>query len=62
MSKERFDWLAEIGTSEVICHARLREQREGIYDKCWELRKERGNKIVILNQFEEFGNCCWHYE
>ena len=32
-----------------------------IYDKCWELRKERGDTISIFNQFEEFGNAIWHY-
>ena len=28
---------------------------------CWQLRRERGDKIVIFNQFEEFGNAIWHY-
>jgi hypothetical protein len=28
---------------------------------CWKLRKERGDKIVIFNQFDEFGNSIWHY-
>jgi len=33
-----------------------------IYDKCWELRRERGDGIVIFNQFEEFSNAIWHYQ
>jgi cysteine synthase len=28
---------------------------------CWTLRKERGSKVSIFNQFEEFGNAIWHY-
>ena len=31
-----------------------------IFDKCWELRKS-GEKLMILNQFEELGNYLWHY-
>jgi hypothetical protein len=32
-----------------------------IYDKCWEIRRTRED-CIIFNQFEEFGNSCWHYE
>ncbi|HUI05522.1 MAG TPA: pyridoxal-phosphate dependent enzyme [Verrucomicrobiae bacterium] len=62
MSKERFEWLEEIGTKEIFATPGCESNVKEIYDKCWELRKERGNKIVILNQFDEFGNACWHYE
>ena len=62
MSKERFDWLREIGTKEIFATPGCESNVKEIYDKCWELRKERGNKIVIFNQFDEFGNSCWHYE
>ena len=62
MSKERFEWLEAIGTNEIIATPGCESNVKEIYDKCWELRRERGNKIVILNQFDEFGNCCWHYE
>jgi cysteine synthase len=59
MSRERFDWLEEIG-AEVIrtpgCESNVKE----IYDKCWEIRHTRDD-AVIFNQFEEFGNCVWHY-
>jgi cysteine synthase len=61
MSKERFDWLKEIGTSEIFATPGCESNVKEIYDKCWELRKERGKDIVIFNQFEEFGNSIWHY-
>ena len=60
MSRERFEWLHAIG-AEVIATPGCESNVKEIYDKCWELRKERGNKIVIFNQFEEFGNSIWHY-
>ena len=61
MSKERFEWLHEIGTDEVIATPGTESNVKEIYDKCWELREERGDGIVIFNQFEEFGNAIWHY-
>jgi cysteine synthase len=62
MSRERFDWLREIGTKEIIATPGSESNVKEIYDKCWELKRERGNQIVIFNQFDEFGNCIWHYE
>ena len=61
MSRERFDWLREIGTDEVIATPGCESNVKEIYDKCWELRRERGDKIVVFNQFDEFGNAIWHY-
>ncbi|MDD2998391.1 MAG: pyridoxal-phosphate dependent enzyme [Candidatus Riflebacteria bacterium] len=61
MSAERFNWLKEIGTSEIFATPGCESNVKEIYDKCWELRKERGENIVIFNQFEEFGNAIWHY-
>ncbi len=61
MSRERFDWLREIGTDEIIATPGTESNVKEIYDKCWELRQERGDAIVIFNQFEEFGNAIWHY-
>jgi cysteine synthase len=58
MSKERFTWLAEIG-SEVIATPGCESNVKEIYDKCWELKKDP--KHLIFNQFEEFGNPVWHY-
>jgi len=59
MSKERFDWLKEIG-SEVIATPGTESNVKEIYDKCWEIKKTRKD-CVIFNQFEEMGNPTWHY-
>ncbi len=61
MSRERFEWLREIGTDEIIATPGTESNVKEIYDKCWELRKTRGSAISIFNQFEEFGNAAWHY-
>ncbi len=58
MSKERFEWLKEIG-SDVIATPGTESNVKEIYDKCWELKKDPLN--IIFNQFEEFGNPIWHY-
>ena len=61
MSPERFEWLKTIG-SEIIATPGCESNVKEIYDKCWELKETRGDGIVVLNQFEEFGNGMWHYE
>ncbi len=58
MSKERFEWLKQIG-AEVIATPGTESNVKEIYDKCWELKNDPLN--VIFNQFEEFGNPIWHY-
>jgi len=60
MSRERFDWLREIG-AEVIATPGCESNVKEIYDKCWDIRKNRPD-CVIFNQFDEFGNHLWHYE
>ncbi len=60
MSKERFDWLHKVG-AEVFATPGTESNVKEIYDKVKELKAERGNKIVNLNQFEEIGNPLWHY-
>ena len=58
MSRERFDWLKEIGAQIIAtpgCESNVKE----IYDKCWELKKDPLN--IVFNQFEEFGNPIFHY-
>ena len=60
MSKERFDWLANIA-GEVIKTPGSESNVKEIFDKTWELR-ESGEDLMIFNQFEEFGNYIWHYE
>jgi cysteine synthase len=59
MSRERFDWLKEIG-AEVIATPGCESNVKEIFDKCWEIRRTRPD-CVIFNQFEEFGNAAWHY-
>ena len=59
MSRERFDWLHEIG-AEVIATPGCESNVKEIYDKCWELRETRP-ECVIFNQFEEMGNPIWHF-
>ncbi len=61
MSRERFAWLQEVGTSEIIATPGTESNVKEIYDKCHELRQKRGDRVVIFNQFEEFGNAIWHY-
>jgi len=60
MSQERFDWLHKVG-AEVFATPGSESNVKEIYDKVKELRAERGDKIVNLNQFEEIGNALWHY-
>ncbi len=60
MSKERFDWLANIA-GEVIKTPGSESNVKEIFDKTWELR-ESGEDLMIFNQFEELGNYLWHYE
>src|SRR5450756_331953 len=60
MSKERFEWLANIA-GETIKTPGTESNVKEIFDKCWELSKS-GQDLMIFNQFEEFGNYLWHYE
>ncbi|MCX6582767.1 MAG: pyridoxal-phosphate dependent enzyme [Candidatus Aminicenantes bacterium] len=59
MSRERFQWLEEIG-AEVIATPGCESNVKEIYDKCWEIRRTRPD-CIIFNQFDEFGNPAWHY-
>lgn len=59
MSRERFDWLEEIG-AEVFATPGCESNVKEIFDKCWDLRKTRSD-VVIFNQFDEFGNYLWHW-
>jgi cysteine synthase A len=59
MSRERFEWLHQIG-AEVVATPGCESNVKEIYDKCWEIRRTRP-ECVIFNQFEEFGNAVWHY-
>ncbi len=59
MSRERFEWLKDIG-AEVIATPGCESNVKEIYDKCWEIRRTQP-ECIIFNQFEEFGNPIWHY-
>jgi cysteine synthase len=60
MSRERFAWLATVA-GEVISTPGSESNVKEIFDKCHEISRERGDDIVIFNQFEEFGNYLWHH-
>jgi cysteine synthase len=60
MSKERFEWLKKIG-AEVYRTPGSESNVKEVYDKSFELKQGDPDGIVILNQFEEFGNAIWHY-
>lgn len=59
MSQERFAWLKDIG-AEVIATPGCESNVKEIYDACWDIRRNRKD-CIIFNQFDEFGNPCWHY-
>ncbi|MBK5113037.1 MAG: pyridoxal-5-phosphate-dependent protein subunit beta [Candidatus Heimdallarchaeota archaeon] len=61
MSQERFDWLKTVA-GEIITTPGGESNVKKIFDKCWELKHERGNEVEIFNQFDEFGNHLWHHE
>jgi cysteine synthase len=60
MSPERFEWLREVG-SEIYATPGTESNVKEVYDKTKELKAERPDEIVVLNQFEEIGNAIWHY-
>ncbi len=60
MSKERFSWLENIGAEVYTTPGSESNVRE-VYEKSFQLKKDHPEKIVIFNQFEEFGNAVWHY-
>lgn len=61
MSQERFNWLKSVA-GEIIATPGCESNVKEIFDKCHELNAQRGDDIVIFNQFEEFGNYLWHHE
>ena len=61
MSRERFEWLSKLA-GEIIATPGCESNVKEIFDKCWELKNTRGDKVFIFNQFEEFGNYMWHYD
>jgi cysteine synthase len=60
MSPERFQWLRKMDTEIFATHGCESNVKE-IFDKAKELVRERGDKVICFNQFEDFGNPLWHY-
>lgn len=60
MSRERFDWLKEMGAEIYATHGCESNVKE-IYDKCHELEAQ-SDEYLIFNQFDQFGNSIWHYD
>jgi len=60
MSTERFEWLEKLG-AEVYRTPGSESNVKEVYDKSFRLQAEHPEEIVVLNQFEEFGNAIWHY-
>jgi cysteine synthase len=60
MSRERFEWLEKIG-AEIYATPGSESNVKEVYDKSFELKRARPDEVVILNQFDEFGNAIWHY-
>jgi len=60
MSRERFEWLGKVG-AEIHATPGCESNVKEVYDKTKELKAQRPDEIVVLNQFEEFGNAVWHY-
>ncbi len=59
MSKERFDWLKNIG-AEIYATKGCESNVKEIYDKCHELENE-SDEYLVFNQFDQMGNPIWHY-
>lgn len=60
MSAERFEWLRKMG-AEIHATPGSESNVKEVYDKSFALKQEFPDEIVVLNQFEEFGNPIWHY-
>ena len=61
MSRERFKWLEKMADETIAtpgCESNVKE----IFDKCHELKAERGDDVYIFNQFDQLGNHLWHHE
>lgn len=60
MSKERFEWLKNMG-AEIYATYGCESNVKEIYDKCHEL-EAASDQYLIFNQFDQMGNPIWHYE
>lgn len=60
MSKERFEWLKNMG-AEVYPTPGSESNVKEVFDKSEELKKLYPDEVFVLNQFDDFGNPTWHY-
>ena len=60
MSRERFAWLEDMGAEIQATPGSESNVRE-VFDRTEQMKKERPNEVVVLNQFSDFGNSVWHY-
>ena len=60
MSEERFEWLNKVG-AEIYKTPGVESNVKEVFDKSAELKCENPDEIIVLNQFEDFGNPIWHY-
>jgi cysteine synthase len=60
MSKERFEGLHSIG-AEIYATPGVESNVKEVFDKTKELKEKYPEEVVVLNQFEDFGNPIWHY-
>jgi len=61
MSRERFEWLESMA-DETIATPGSESNVKEIFDKCHELRSQRGEGVFIFNQFDQMPNHLWHHE
>lgn len=60
MSKERFEWLKSMG-AEIYPTPGSESNVKEVFDKSEELKRMYPDEVVVLNQFDDFGNPTWHY-
>lgn len=60
MSRERFEWLKSMG-AEIYPTPGSESNVKEVFDKSEELKKLYPDEVVVLNQFDDFGNPIWHY-
>lgn len=60
MSKERFEWLKSMG-AEIYPTPGSESNVKEVFDKSEELKRLYPDEVVVLNQFDDFGNAIWHY-
>lgn len=60
MSRERFLWLKKTG-AEIFPTPGSESNVKEVFDKSYDLKRGDPEGIVVLNQFDEFGNAVWHY-